>query len=239
MNRDLCASFSFAADPEVPGNTFHFEHSLVKQGFSLVAGVDEAGRGPLAGPVVAGCVILPPDCEHHRFKDSKKLTARKRDELFAYLHICGACIGVSVVDAREIEQLNILQASLLAMKKAIHDCMGGTGNTLPDFLLVDGTFTVPLPLPQQTLTRGESKSASIAAASIIAKVTRDRLMARYHEQFPVYNFLQNKGYPTKYHRLAIAEYGPCILHRRTFKGVREFIKTTPEAENPPEQRRLW
>ena len=175
----------------------------------------------MAGPVVAGCVILALDCDYLRFKDSKKLTAARRDELFDLLNDSDAAIGVGVASAEEIDQINILQASLLAMKRAVHECAACL-SCLPGFLLVDGTFTVPMDLPQQALVKGESKSASIAAASIIAKVSRDRLMAEYHVQYPQYNLLQHKGYPTRAHRLAIADHGPSPIHRKTFKGVREY-----------------
>jgi len=131
-----------------------------------------------------------------------------------------AMTGVGVVDEAEIDRINILQASLLAMKKAVFALA-----RQPDFLLVDGKFPVPITIPQQPLIKGESKSASIAAASIIAKIHRDNLMDVYDQQFPCYNFAKNKGYPTKEHRLAIKEYGPCVIHRRSFKGVREMDDT--------------
>ncbi len=236
MSRDQYPSFLFADQALLGDDTFLLEQRLIRQGFSIVAGVDEAGRGPLAGPVVAGCVVLPADCDYSRFQDSKKLTARRREKRFAELHDCGAHIGVGQCSPREIEEKNILQASLLAMKRAIEDCLP-VG--LPDFLLIDGTFPVPITLPQQTLIKGESKSASIAAASIIAKVTRDRLMAQAHADFPHYNFMKNQGYPTREHREAIADFGPCPLHRRTFKGVREFVKDNIGKSSSPSQYTLW
>ncbi len=217
-----CASL-FSATPSSPLDTFYYEKGLGNNGYESVAGVDEAGRGPLAGPVVAASVILPFCCDYKRFKDSKKLTLKQRRELFDYLNsIELAQVGVAIVSAREIETINILQASLLAMKRAVYDMVGNQQDKLPDFLLVDGKFEVPLELPQKALIKGESKSASIAAASIVAKVTRDRLMEEYHDRFPQYNFKKNKGYPTKEHRLAIQQHGPCEIHRRTFKGVKEF-----------------
>ncbi len=229
-------SFSFTDHPDFGVDTFFLERYLSGQGFARVAGVDEAGRGPLAGPVVAGCVVLPGEGDHSCFKDSKKLTPRQREGLFSTLQESEAHVGVGIVSAREIEQVNILQASLLAMRRAIEDCLP---EGLPDFLLVDGTFAVPMSLSQQTLIKGESKSASVAAASIIAKVTRDRIMARAHEEFPHYNFLKNQGYPTKEHRQSIAEHGPCILHRRTFKGVREFLCEQKEQPSAACQQKLW
>ncbi len=236
MSEDQCPSFLFADQALLGEDTFLLERRLTRQGFSVVAGLDEAGRGPLAGPVVAGCVVLPVDCDYSRFQDSKKLNARQREKCFAELHDCGASIGVGQCSPREIEEKNILQASLLAMKRAIEDCLPAG---LPEFLLVDGTFPVPITLPQQTLIKGESKSASIAAASIIAKVTRDRLMAQAHSDFPRYNFIKNQGYPTREHREAIAAFGPCPLHRRTFKGVREFVGDTAGKCSSPSQRTLW
>ncbi len=204
------------------GDNFYFERNLKRQGFSVVAGVDEAGRGPLAGPVVAGAVILSLDDAPSIYLDSKKITAARRETLFSRLSRSSARIGVGLCTAREIEKINILQASLLAMERAVKNCCAD-GHGGADFLLVDGKFTVPMPLPQKALVKGESKSASIAAASIVAKVTRDHLMAAAHKQYPQYNFLKNQGYPTREHRLALAEFGPCVLHRRTFKGVREYF----------------
>jgi ribonuclease HII len=234
MDTTRCAAFFPAISPAI--DTFHFERSLIGSGYGSVAGVDEAGRGPLAGPVVAGCVVLPPDCAYHRFKDSKKLSAAARQDLFAELHHCGAVIGYAEVSHQEIDRINILQASLKAMAKAVAQLAGKLAAG-PDYLLVDGTFPAPVSLPQKALVKGESKSASIAAASIIAKVVRDRLMEEYHAQFPEYNFLQNKGYATADHRRAIELFGPCAIHRRTFKGVREFVNDA--AGHVPRQKGLW
>ena len=221
MSKKSCASFSFSSPVDPEGDTFLYERSLNSQGFQLVAGVDEAGRGPLAGPVVAGCVILPRGREYSHYKDSKKLTPKKRLQLFHVLCESDAIIGVGIATVDEIDEINILQASLLAMKRAVQVCSENEQN--PDYLLVDGTFSVPLHIPQKPLVKGESKSASIAAASIIAKVTRDKMMADYHEQFPVYGFIRHQGYPTKAHRQALVVHGPSPIHRKTFKGVREFF----------------
>ncbi len=238
MTRKRCASSSFFSSTDLPdGDTFFYERNLINQGFVTVAGVDEAGRGPLAGPVVAGCVILPPDCDYSCYQDSKKLTPAKRDHLFKILHDSDAAIGVGVASPEEIDTINILQASLLAMKRAVDDC-AKCGFLQPVFLLVDGTFAIPMDIPQQPLVKGESRSASIAAASIIAKVTRDQLMADYHEQYPQYNLLQHKGYPTKAHRQAISEYGPTPIHRKTFKGVREFCPDFT-LKKEVKQQNLW
>jgi len=202
--------------PEI--DTFVYERELAKQGRLLVAGTDEAGRGPLAGPVVAACVVLNPGCDFSLFKDSKAMSPKARQEAFRALTGGEALIGVGIVPAEEIDRINIHHASLLAMKKAILDLP-----SRPDFVLIDGKFQVPLDIPQHTLTKGESRSASIAAASIVAKVVRDEMMELYHRQYPVYNFLQHKGYPTAEHRSCIAKHGPCTIHRRSFKGVREYV----------------
>ncbi|MFH1020627.1 MAG: ribonuclease HII [Pseudomonadota bacterium] len=199
------------------GDTFAIERSLINQGYANVAGTDEAGRGPLAGPVVAACVILPLHCEYQQFQDSKKLSAKARAELAHRLVVLEAQIGVGIVSAAEIDQLNILQASLLAMRKAVEKLPG-----LPDFLLVDGKFTVPMSVPQQALVKGDSRSASISAASIVAKVTRDAIMEQYHLEYPQYNFARHKGYPTAEHRQVIREIGPCPTHRQSFKPVRDW-----------------
>lgn len=203
------------ASPE--GDTFAIERFLLSQGYATVAGTDEAGRGPLAGPVVAACVILPPHCEYQQFQDSKKLSAKVREELAHHLVVLEAQIGVGIVSAAEIDRLNILQASLLAMKKAVEGLPAS-----PDFLLVDGKFTVPMSLPQQALVKGDSRSASISAASIVAKVTRDAIMEQYHLEYPRYNFARHKGYPTAEHRRVIREIGPCPIHRKSFGPVRDW-----------------
>ena len=179
-----------------------------------MAGVDEVGRGPLAGPVVAAAVLLPEHFRPEGINDSKKLSARQR--LSAFERICrqAAGIGVGVIDAEVIDRINILQAALLAMATAIDQL-----DPQPDYLLVDGNQTVKRPIPQMTLTRGDSRSISIAAASIVAKVTRDRLMEDYHQLYPDYGFAQHKGYPTQAHREAVRRLGCCPIHRRSFKGV--------------------
>lgn len=233
-----CVSLPFPALPSSSGDTFFYERHLYQQGVSFVAGVDEAGRGPLAGPVVAACVILPRECAYQVFQDSKKLTARQREQLFEVLQHNGALIGVGMAGPREIETINILQASLLAMKRAMIECTLANEGCPPGYLLVDGGFEIPAAVNQGTLVKGESKSASIAAASIIAKVTRDRIMAEAHISYPQYGFHRHQGYPTKAHRQAISCHGPCPLHRRTFRGVAEFVRTVGE-EPPPTQGGLW
>lgn len=211
---------SFFSARDGSEDNFSFERFLYSKGYLCVAGCDEAGRGPLAGPVVAACVVLPTECDPSIFVDSKILTHRKRLNLSRHLGEIGAAFGIGIVSEQKIDQINILQASLLAMKLAVENLAG----PFPDFILVDGTFTIPLATAQTPLIKGESKSGSIAAASILAKVERDRIMDDFHRQFPAYNFLRNKGYPTREHRLAIKTNGICAIHRKTFRGVREYVE---------------
>jgi ribonuclease HII len=196
-----------------------FENQAFEQGFSCVAGIDEAGRGPLAGPVVSAAVILPrrvfPFAKH---MDSKKLSARQRGQLFAEIYGIAVSVGIGIVDNTEIDRINILNAALLSMSMAVDNLCPA-----PDYLLIDGTFAIPFPLPQNPIIKGDALSISIGCASIIAKVTRDRLMERYHEDFPEYGFNVHKGYPTKLHKIAIREHGHCMIHRKTFKGVKEVL----------------
>ncbi len=189
-----------------------FESKAREGGYRAVAGVDEAGRGPLAGAVVAAAVILPPGYEHPGINDSKKLSSRQRDRLYAIIQHDAVSIGVGLSEAPLIDRVNILQATLLAMKEAVLELFPP-----PDFLLIDGLNRIDLATPQEAIIRGDSQSVSIAAASIIAKVSRDRLMEMYHRQFPQYNFLRNKGYGTKEHRAAIVKFGRCKIHRRSFR----------------------
>ena len=205
-------------------DTFRFERVLKSRGFMNIAGVDEAGRGPLAGPVVAAAVILPPGADHTPFRDSKKTTEKQRYRLKDLLHTIGAAIGVGIVSPEKIDSINILQASLLAMKISIED-LSLSGNA-PDFILVDGNQKILVTTPQETLIKGDSRSASIGAASIVAKITRDELMIKLHSRFPAYNFVANKGYPTAEHRRVLKEIGPSPFHRFSFRGVREFVKST-------------
>ena len=211
---------SLLPEPDFQGN-FAYEQSLYKKGCKSVAGTDEVGRGPLAGPVIAACVVLPICCDHTLFVDSKALTHKKRVLLFETLYELNAQIGIGIVSETIIDQINILQASLLAMRLAFEEV--AKKHPTPDFLLVDGTFKVPMEINQLPLIKGETKSASIAAASIIAKVTRDRYMRNLHDQFPVYGFNTNQGYPTKKHREALKEHGSCPHHRQTFNGVKDDV----------------
>lgn len=202
-------------------DSFHHERHLYDQGYTRVAGTDEAGRGPLAGPVVAACVVLPLDCDTSPFRDSKTLSHAQRVELCEHLQRIGAAIGVGIVSPATIDTINILQSSLFAMRLALEDLC--SRYPPPDFVLVDGKFKMPVTTAQEPLVKGDTRSASIAAASIIAKVRRDRLMDDLHQTYPHYNFRKNKGYPTHEHRKAIALHGPCPDHRKTFRGVKEFV----------------
>ena len=188
-----------------------FEKIAYQEGYQFIAGIDEAGRGPLAGPVVAAAVIFPPDYVNAEINDSKQLSARKREELYEIIKSEAVAIGMGVVDADIIDRLNILRATLQAMREAVLEL-----STSPDFLLIDGLQCIPLLTPQKPLVKGDSRSISIAAASIIAKVSRDRIMEMYHRQFPQYNFRQNKGYGTKEHCSAIKQFGMCKIHRKSF-----------------------
>lgn len=187
-------------------------------GYRKIAGVDEAGRGSLAGPVVAAAVIFPFNFQISGIKDSKKLSFRKRENFFGKIFEKAEAVGVGVVDQDEIDQINIGQAGLKAMQLAIFDL-----GYQVDWLLVDGIVPLPTFTPQKVIKGGDNLSHSIAAASIIAKVTRDRIMIDYHSKYPNYNFARHKGYGTKEHREAIRRYGPCKIHRKTFRGVREYL----------------
>ncbi len=207
--------------PAGDSDTFGFERLLFSRGFRCIAGTDEAGRGPLAGPVVAAAVVLPPEVDYRLFRDSKQTTGRQRHRLREHLREIGAAIGIGCVDAATIDRINILQASLRAMADSLA-ALADHGIE-PDFVLVDGICGVPVITPQQPLVKGDCRSASIGAASIIAKITRDEMMADLHECYPAYDFLANKGYPTERHRQAVRRHGPSPVHRLSFKGVREFV----------------
>lgn len=183
-------------------------------GYDLVAGVDEAGRGPLAGPVVAAAVIIPKGKILPGIKDSKKMTERARDEAFSVINDEAVAIGIGVVSHHFIDEFNILRASLEAMKRAVLSL-----DASPEYILVDGIHEIPLPIPQKCLKKGDQISLSIGAASVMAKVYRDRIMRSYDRRFPVYGFSQNKGYGTSMHLEALGQHGPTPIHRRTFRGV--------------------
>ena len=179
-----------------------------------MAGVDEAGRGCLAGPVVAGAVILDPDRPIHGLRDSKTLSERRRNELFEQIREKSLAYSVGITGPVEIDRINILQAALLAMEKAVLSL-----EKKPDCVLIDGISKTSLPIHQKTIIKGDSKCAAIAAASIVAKVTRDRIMTEIEREYPGYGFFRHKGYPTKEHLGALRNLGPCPIHRKSFKGV--------------------
>ncbi|PLX81640.1 MAG: ribonuclease HII [Desulfuromonas sp.] len=197
----------------------HFEREAHRSGYGQVAGVDEAGRGPLAGPVVAAAVILPDTFDLPGLNDSKKLSAKTRERLFPLIRSQAVAVGIGCISAAEIDRINILQATLRGMVRAV-ERMGVS----PDYLLIDGITPVPMPLPQKTLKKGDSRSLSVAAASVIAKVVRDRIMVGYDRLYPGYGFAGHKGYGSARHMEAIARLGPCPQHRRTFGGVREHVE---------------
>ncbi|WP_372519882.1 ribonuclease HII [Candidatus Ruminimicrobiellum ovillum] len=191
---------------------FEFDKDFYNKGLQFVSGVDEAGRGPLAGPVVAAAVILHKDIFIDGVNDSKKLTEKKRKVLFEEIKQKAFSYGIGIVDAKTIDEINILQATFLAMRKALEQL-----SVKPDLVLVDGNHTIPnLQNKQQAIVSGDAKSACIACASILAKVTRDNMMYEYAKQYPQYNFEKHKGYGTKAHIEAIEKYGPCPIHRMTF-----------------------
>jgi len=197
---------------------FTFEHDLAGRGYARVAGVDEAGRGPLAGPVAAAAVILPGDFSCPLLDDSKKLTNRRRENLYREITGNASVIwAVALVGPEEIDEINILRATHKAMALAI----GGLSET-PDIALVDGLPVKGLPVPHEALVKGDGLSLSIAAASVIAKVTRDRFMERIDSEFPAYSFARHQGYGTRQHLEALRKHGPCRHHRRSFQPVFEL-----------------
>ena len=192
-------------------NMLEYEQKLWENGYRFVCGVDEAGRGPLAGPVCAAAVILPADVQIVGLDDSKKLSDKKRRELFPIIQEQAVAYGIAFADHAEIDHINILQATFLAMERAIEKLP-----VHPDFALIDGNREKDFGLPVQTIVHGDSLSASIAAASILAKVTRDDYMLQMAEEYPQYGFDVHKGYGTKAHYAALEQFGPCPIHRMTF-----------------------
>ncbi|MDD5291390.1 MAG: ribonuclease HII [Patescibacteria group bacterium] len=198
------------------------ENRIFSQGYKLIASLDEAGRGPLAGPVVAACIVLPAGFEVNEEKlkliaDSKILNASRREELFSVISEQFG-VGIGICDNKTIDKINIFQASFLAMKKAL-----GALKQKPDFVLLDGGFKIPnYTGEQKNIIKGDSLVFSIAAASIIAKVTRDNLMKQFHEKYPQYGFDQHKGYGTKLHLVNLKKYGPCPIHRFSFGPVADL-----------------
>lgn len=196
---------------------WQYENRFRKSGYKLIAGIDEAGRGPLAGPVVAASVILPENCQIKGLNDSKKLSEEKRNQVFKIIRQKALAIGIGIVNENVIDRINILQATKAAMVDAVSQL-----SRKPDFLLIDGNQNINSPIPQLAVIKGDALSASIAGASIIAKVTRDKMMVDYHRIYPQYGFGHHKGYGTKEHLVKIGKYGPCKIHRKTFKRVKEY-----------------
>ncbi|MDD6201087.1 MAG: ribonuclease HII [Firmicutes bacterium] len=192
-------------------NMWQIEETLFGQGFRLICGVDEAGRGPLAGPVCAAAVILPPHLEIPGLDDSKKLTDKRRRELMPIIQEKAVAYGIAFASHTEIDQINILQATFFAMERALAQL-----SVQPDFVLIDGNREKDFGLPVKTVVKGDSLSANIAAASILAKVTRDDFMEEKAKEYPQYGFEIHKGYGTKAHYAALTDYGPCPIHRMTF-----------------------
>lgn len=190
---------------------YTYEHNAYLRGFTAVCGIDEAGRGPLAGPVCAAAVLLPEGLVIDGLNDSKKLSEKKRELLFPVIEENALAFGIGFADEKEIDEINILQATFLAMRRAF-DAM----QRRCDYVLVDGNRMPPMPVPGETVVKGDAKSPSIAAASILAKVSRDRVMLEYTKQYPEYQFEKHKGYGTKAHVEALHAFGPSPIHRRTF-----------------------
>jgi ribonuclease HII len=196
------------------GAPYRFEQAAWRRGLTRVAGVDEAGRGPLAGPVVAAAVILPPGGRIEGVDDSKRLTAEERTRLYDVIGARAVAVGVGMADPATIDRVNILEATRLAMRQALAALAAAPELVLTDYVALDG-----LGCSQKNLVQGDRRSASVAAASIVAKVTRDRIMEAADRDYPEYGFGRHKGYPTPEHRAALVRHGPCPLHRRTFAGV--------------------
>lgn len=202
----------------LPSDTLAFERAACIQGFQIIAGVDEVGRGPLAGPVMAAAVILPKGLHIPGIDDSKKLSPLKREILFEVITAKALSIGIGIVKPEVIDNINILQATRLAMLNAVEQL-----DPQPDYLLIDGITTINSRITQKTVKKGDSLSLSIAAASIIAKVTRDRLMVEMDRLYPGYGFAGHKGYGSVLHMEAIRQLGPSPIHRLTFGGVKEHV----------------
>ena len=195
-----------------------FERELINKGIKLIGGTDEVGRGPLVGPVVACCCILPLNYELEGLTDSKKLSEKKREKFYDILIQDAISYGIGVIDERRIDEVNIYEATKLAMLEAIRKCQ-----VKPEHLLIDA-MKLDTDIPSTSIIKGDSKSLSIAAASVIAKVTRDRMMVELDKKYPMYDFKSNKGYPTKKHVEAINKYGIIKEHRKTYSPVKEYIE---------------
>ncbi len=197
----------------------NIEETMSQKGYQAICGVDEVGRGPLAGPVVAAALIMPMDLEIEGLDDSKKLTHLQRVRIFEEIVDLGLICSIGAIDNEDIDKINIHKASLMAMRKAV------TGlKQAPDFILVDGKFTIPnINYPQLAIVSGDSRCKAIAAASIVAKVTRDRMMDKMQALYPAFSFAKHKGYPTQAHLEELEASGPCEIHRKSFKPVAKYI----------------
>ena len=195
-----------------------YEKKKNSEGYDLICGLDEAGRGPLAGPVVAGAVILGDDTYIPGLDDSKKLSEKKREKLFDEIYQQAKAVGVGIIKQERIDKINILEATYEAMQEAITKL-----EIEPEYLLVDSETIPKVNIPQAGIEKGDSQSVSIAAASIIAKVTRDRILVEYDKEYPEYDFAQHKGYGTKSHRQALEEFGPCDIHRKSYQIIQKYI----------------
>ena len=195
-----------------------YEKELYENGISFIAGVDEVGRGPLAGPVVAAAVILPKNCKIKGLNDSKKIPKKKHEEIFQAVKDNALAIGIGIMDNQVIDQVNIYEATKLAMKEALSKL-----SLKPDYLLIDA-MKLDVDIPQESIIKGDANSLSIAAASIVAKVTRDKLMADYDKEFPGYDFAQNAGYGTKSHLQGLERHGVTPIHRKTFEPIKSMYE---------------
>ena len=195
-----------------------YEKELISKGIKLIGGIDEVGRGPLVGPVVAACVILPLNYKLEGLTDSKKLSEKKREKFFGILSKDAISIGIGIIDEKKIDEVNIYEATKLAMTEAFNKM-----DVKPEHVLIDA-MPLELPVPTTSIIKGDAKSLTIAAASVIAKVTRDRMMDELHEKYPYYNFKKTKGYPTKEHVEAINKYGIIKEHRKSYGPVKDYIE---------------
>ena len=201
-----------------------YEKELIQQGVSLIGGIDEVGRGPLVGPVVAACVILPINYKLDGLTDSKKLSQKKREEFYNILVKEAVAYGIGIIDEKVIDKINIYEATKLAMKESIKNCQ-----VKPEHILIDA-MKLDIDIPSTSIIKGDAKSLSIAAASVIAKVTRDRMLIELDKKYPMYDFKHNKGYPTKKHLEAINKYGIIKQHRRSYAPVHEYIERENNAK---------
>ena len=197
-----------------------YEKELYQKGYQAIAGIDEVGRGPLAGPVVTACVILPKDCKIRHLNDSKKIPKKHHEEIYEEVLARALGVGIGIVDNDTIDRVNIYEATKLGMLQAIEQMKGEV--TKPDYLLIDA-MQLDTPIPQLSLIKGDANSLSIAAASIVAKVTRDRIMAEYAKEYPGYAFDKNVGYGTKDHLAGLKQYGVTPIHRKSFEPIKSML----------------